>query len=311
MAPQLVIDTVATRAYTHAHGDTAFTSTNMIARTNDPKTYENIVRRYGVGKLSTSGTCTVLAIRVAMALDHENPGVYNFRMYDVGNHKICRCLNTYTIIDSSSRNGAIVKAPGDEWPYKRKKFVWQFDGSVVVTDGTQTTVMNWIPFEEGLASTLRQVAETTNVVTYFRQELFSFLKLVISLILFRFTNRFGCRFFKGFMKWYLEGDDDGTSEDLFSRYLLMAASLEARDKNDEKNIWRIVWREGVSNHQDETGNATTNQQCKNQMKQFVKEFGSKTQWYHDNCHRVHHQIWDALVKKYGYPVLKMGWGPQM
>jgi hypothetical protein len=32
MAPQLVIDPVATNAYTHAHGDTAFTSTNMIDR---------------------------------------------------------------------------------------------------------------------------------------------------------------------------------------------------------------------------------------------------------------------------------------
>jgi hypothetical protein len=81
----------------------------------------------------------MLAIRTATTLDSQNPGVYKFQMYDVGNHKICRCLNTYTIIDSSSRDGAVVKAPGEEWPYRRKRFVSQFDGKVVVTDGAQVS----------------------------------------------------------------------------------------------------------------------------------------------------------------------------
>ncbi|KAF5706701.1 hypothetical protein FMUND_11437 [Fusarium mundagurra] len=248
MASQLVIDPVATRAYTHAHGDTAFTSTNMIDRTNDPTTYANIVRHYGVSRLSTTGTCTGLAIRTATALDSQNPGVYNFQMYDVGNHKICRCLNTYTIIDSSSRDGAVAKAPGEEWRYKHRRFVWQFDGSVVVTNGAQP---------------------------------------VILLILFRFTTRSGCRFFGGFMKWHLEGDDKGTGNDVFSRYLVMAASLKAMKENDKENIWRIVWKEGIAGHQDKTGTVATNKQCQNQMARFVEEFGSSEQWEHDDCDSVH------------------------
>lgn len=118
----------------------------------EPATFENMVRQYGVDRLSTTGTCTVLAIRVASALDRENPGLYDFRMYDVGNHKICRCLNTYIIIDSNSRHGAIVKAPGEEWPFKGKRFVWQFDGSVVVTNGTQVSCQRFPNLPLGLRS---------------------------------------------------------------------------------------------------------------------------------------------------------------
>ncbi|KAI1012072.1 hypothetical protein LB503_004624 [Fusarium chuoi] len=265
-----------------------------------------MVRQYGVDRLSTTGTCTVLAIRVASALDRETPGLYDFRMYDVGNHKICRCLNTYIIIDSNSRHGAIVKAPGEEWPYKGKRFVWQFDGSVVVTNGTQTTVMNWISFEEGLASTLREVANSTKLLTYFRRDSFRFLRLVISLILFRFTNEYGDRFFKGFMKWHLKGDDHGTGRDLFSRYLFMSADLKAREENNKEKIWRIVWREGLPNFQDKAGTVATNEQCGQQMRKFVRTFGSLEQSRHDQCGRFHHRIWDALVEKYGYPVLKRG-----
>ncbi|KAL7758603.1 hypothetical protein ACKLNR_011030 [Fusarium oxysporum f. sp. zingiberi] len=116
----------------------------------DPSKFTDIVEHYQVGKLSTTGTCTVLAIRTATALDYANRGVYNFLI----------------------RDGAVIKAPGDEWTYKSRKFVWQYDGSVVVTNGTQTTLMNSITFEQGLASTLREVAETTKLVTLFRQHSF-------------------------------------------------------------------------------------------------------------------------------------------
>jgi hypothetical protein len=108
----------------------------------EPSKFMEIVKHYGVDNLSASGSCTVLAIRAATALDRQNRGVYNFRMYDVGGHKICRCLKTYTIIDSSSRDGAVIKAPGDEWSYKHKTFVWQYDGSVVVTNGPQVSTSN-------------------------------------------------------------------------------------------------------------------------------------------------------------------------
>jgi len=105
----------------------------------DLSKFTDIVEHYQVGKLSTTSTCTVLAIRTATALDYANRGVYNFLMYDVGGHKICRCLSTYIIIDSSSRDGAVIKAPGDEWTYKSRKFVWQYDGSVVVANETQVS----------------------------------------------------------------------------------------------------------------------------------------------------------------------------
>ncbi|EXL97267.1 hypothetical protein FOIG_10319 [Fusarium odoratissimum NRRL 54006] len=212
----------------------------------DPSKFTDIVEHYQVGKLSTTGTCTVLAIRTATALDYANRGVYNFLMYDVGGHKVCRCLSTYIIIGSSSRDGAVIKAPGDEWTYKSRKFVWQF------------------------------------------------------------TNKSGHRFSKGFMKWFLEGDDKGADSGLFSRYLFMAADLKTREDNDKEKIWRIVWRECLPDYQDKVGTAATNNHCRQQMRIFVGKFGSRRQWRHDKCGRVHHRIWDALVEQYGYPVLERG-----
>ncbi|CVK85988.1 uncharacterized protein FMAN_06569 [Fusarium mangiferae] len=120
------------------------------------------------------------------------------------------------------------------------------------------------------------------------------------------TNEYGDRFFKGFMKWHLKGDDHGTGRDLFSRYLFMSADLKAREENNKEKIWRIVWREGLPNFQDKAGTVATNEQCGQQMRKFVRTFGSLEQWRHDQCGRFHHRIWDALVEKYGYPVLKRG-----
>jgi hypothetical protein len=108
------------------------------------------------------------------------------------------------------------------------------------------------------------------------------------------------------MKWYLEGDEKRTGNDVFSRYLFMAASMKAMKENDERNIWRIVWKEGIAGHQDKTGTVATNEQCKNRMAKFVKEFGSSKQWKHDDCDVVHNSIWESLVQRYGYPVLEKG-----
>ncbi|KAH7194331.1 hypothetical protein DER44DRAFT_889456 [Fusarium oxysporum] len=122
----------------------------------------------------------------------------------------------------------------------------------------------------------------------------------------RFTNKSGHRFSKGFMKWFLEGDDKGADSGLFSRYLFMAADLTAREDNDKEKIWRIVWRECLPDYQDKVGTAATNNHCRQQMRIFVGKFGSRRQWRHDKCGRVHHRIWDTLVEQYGYPVLERG-----
>ncbi|SCO91620.1 uncharacterized protein FRV6_15748 [Fusarium oxysporum] len=134
----------------------------------DPSKFTDIVEHYQVGKLLTTGTCTVLAIRTATAFDYANRGVYNFLMS---------------------------------------------------------------------------------------------------------TNKSGHRFSKGFMKWFLEGDDKGADSGLFSRYLFMAADLKAGEDNDKEKIWRIVWREGLPDYQDKVGTAATNNHCRQQMRIFVGKFG--------------------------------------
>jgi hypothetical protein len=134
----------------------------------------------------------------------------------------------------------------------------------------------------------------------------SFSKQGALLILFRFTDNYGNRFTKGFIKWFLEGDDNGTDGEHFSRYLFMKADLKVEKKEEDKNIWRVVWREGLPDYQDKSGTVATNAQCQQQMHKFVGEFGSPRQWQHDKCGRVHHRIWGALVRQYGYPVLERG-----
>jgi len=50
-------------------------------------------------------------------------------MYDSRDHKICQCMRNFTIIDSSSDHGAIIKPPGDVWQHKERVFVWEHDGN--------------------------------------------------------------------------------------------------------------------------------------------------------------------------------------
>lgn len=54
------------------------------------------------------GRCTSFALVVVNALEQEFPGKYNFRYYDVGDHRLARCATSGVIIDSSSRVGVIV-----------------------------------------------------------------------------------------------------------------------------------------------------------------------------------------------------------
>ncbi|KAF5539372.1 hypothetical protein FNAPI_10820 [Fusarium napiforme] len=109
MADIIQINETATLAYIHFHGKTAFNSVNMI----DYLLVCLDVPLEQCDALAASGTCSALAINVSLALMDAEPDKYDFKMYDCGDHKICRCLMTFTIIGSSSEHGAIIKPPGE------------------------------------------------------------------------------------------------------------------------------------------------------------------------------------------------------
>ncbi|KAF5550764.1 hypothetical protein FMEXI_3723 [Fusarium mexicanum] len=79
--------------------------------------------------LAASGTCSALPMNVSRLLIDAERGTYDFQMYDSGDHKICRCLKTFTIIDSSSEHHAIIKPPGEAWPYQKQISIWDSDGN--------------------------------------------------------------------------------------------------------------------------------------------------------------------------------------
>lgn len=101
----------------------------------DPDEVKRFVAR-DEGQLTTTGTCTALVINASRELMSLYPGVYRFLLYDVGNHKLARCVKTGVVVDSASRHGAYRVLPGQEWTRaSRGKMVykWDTDGSVTKT----------------------------------------------------------------------------------------------------------------------------------------------------------------------------------
>ncbi|KAH7259111.1 uncharacterized protein BKA55DRAFT_536813 [Fusarium redolens] len=246
--------------------------------------------------MSASGACTVLAIRASAALQEEDPDNYEFKMYDVGGHRICRCLKTFAIIDSSSHEGAIVKPPGEEWKSKNVICVWQSDGSAsmrtqheVIIPGDLLTYEELYPisFEEGLATRLYELADSAKIVT-----------------LFRFTNKYGKRYSKGYIRWFI--DEDNYNDPPASRPPPPRKFLVLYKGKGDKTPQRIVWREGIRGYQDKAGTPNTSIASWLAVEKFVKQWGDETLWTTDDCNLVHEQIWVALVEHYGFPVLKEG-----
>ncbi|KAF5547624.1 hypothetical protein FPHYL_10213 [Fusarium phyllophilum] len=188
--------------------------------------YLRLVNERGVEDLSAGGACTVLAIRVSNALEADYPSKYDFRMYNVGKHRICRCLKTFVLVDSNSREGAVVVPPGEEWPYKNKTFVWRADGTVRMVNARGS----------------------------------------------------GKRFTGALLRWVIE--EDGHNRPA-AKYLVLNKHKTDENPPRVRAVERLV-------------------ESKN---------GSKKLWMTDDCCLVHRRIWDALVKRYGFPVLKQGLHP--
>ncbi|KAF4499602.1 hypothetical protein FAGAP_4217 [Fusarium agapanthi] len=207
-------------------------------------------------------------------------------MYDAGGHRICRCLKTGAIIDSSSHDGAVVKLPGDEWKYNGSTFVWDAEGDGIVTesDGFQEP-FHWFSFEKGLACCFLQFARSPEVLTQFR-----------------FTKTNGQRRKGGYVKWVI-AEKQQPNGDPPKAYLML------KKWKKDPSPQRIVWREGKANYRDRKGTPNTSIQCWFAVEDFVEKVGSMTLWGMDDCDFVHGQIWVNLVQHYGFPVLKHSYSP--
>lgn len=64
---------------------------------------------------SLTGRCTSFAVKVIEILNTRHPGMFDFKFYDVGRHRVARCQNTGVLIDSSSNVGAVVLKEDENW----------------------------------------------------------------------------------------------------------------------------------------------------------------------------------------------------
>lgn len=63
----------------------------------------------------TSGRCTSFAIRAVRQLQEHDAPSFDFKLYDLGHHRVARCAKTGILIDSSSAVGVIVVQDGHGW----------------------------------------------------------------------------------------------------------------------------------------------------------------------------------------------------
>lgn len=66
-----------------------------------------------------TGRCTSFALGVVDWLERmappDVPGYWDFQFYDLNGHRVARCKRTGLLVDSSSRNGALVLKEDEEW----------------------------------------------------------------------------------------------------------------------------------------------------------------------------------------------------
>lgn len=111
-------------------------------RSQDAQKLQGFVGTHS-GELTTTGTCTALAMNASRELMEKYPGVYDFLLYDVGNHKLARCINTGVVVDSASRHGAYLVLPGQEWTRGKMVYKWDVYGSGTKTN-TETGVVSLV-----------------------------------------------------------------------------------------------------------------------------------------------------------------------
>ncbi|KAF9774740.1 hypothetical protein IL306_007233 [Fusarium sp. DS 682] len=231
--------------------------------------------------LSTSGDCTVLAIRATRDLDRDHPGRFDFQMFNVEGHRIARCTKTHVIIDSNSKKGSVIKHPKDKWPYDKKTFEW--DGKGLARGNGQIEA---ISPTQGLALSLQQVGSQSKMVTLFR------------------FHKSGNRYTGGFLKWYIRKD---SRDPLAERFFTFQPKSRLEEGKEDEQLCRVVWYEGISGTPKENGTPATLKHCEKEFKAFLEKTWSKEQWRdNDGWRNVHDKVWRTMIKAFGYPVFKKG-----
>jgi hypothetical protein len=106
------------------------------------------------------GRCASFAVKVCQKLENQYANKYDFRYYNIGQHRIARCEKTRVVIDSSSELGAFQLTSNDlpmwwrereqQWEYEAPKGTMHFKKDrhdpkgKVVSDYGVTAIFTWI-----------------------------------------------------------------------------------------------------------------------------------------------------------------------
>ncbi|KAF5608542.1 hypothetical protein FPANT_466 [Fusarium pseudoanthophilum] len=268
MSAQTRKDAVGTRGYNDAHGESAYSTMRMMDEILlfSKKSYQ---------EFTSNPKATIGSVKLAdlkSLVEHE------------GSFAKLTASRTCTALAIRASTALTRQYPG-VYDFR----IWRPDSSAEVRMGKQNRiigVINHIEYKDGLVSCLQAVAKDTKLIT-----------------LFRFTDNKN-RWTKGLMKWYLRGDDSEGKP--VHRYLVLRNQKIVEEKDEDKQIQRIVWREGLPGYEDEIGTAASESQCEEALDRFVLERGKQDQWKADDCELIHKRIWEGLVKNYGHPVWKKG-----
>lgn len=80
-----------------------------------------------------SGRCTVLAVQVAEQLNRAHPQTFEFKIYDLGRHRIARYGRTSLLVDPGSATGLYSVPSGEAWRYGEFQWSWSDNGAMVRT----------------------------------------------------------------------------------------------------------------------------------------------------------------------------------
>ncbi|KAM4066584.1 hypothetical protein HRG_000668 [Hirsutella rhossiliensis] len=216
---------------------------------------------------SKTGRCTSFAVKITAELVKANPGVFDFKVYDLKGHRVARCIKTGVLIDSSSWVGAFILKEG-EWKTFQDgattaKWKWVNNESKFKTDGKEKSSSTVITSREAMAICLTEVAERPIVLTLFRS----------------FSNeKTG---YHGMFSWVFN-----------KKRLEMTPDLEKR-----KSKLVITW--------DGKGTEEDNKACVDNFAQFVMNYGGphwEQQFKATGIMQVNEKIWNAANIVWGaYP----------
>ncbi|KAK4139790.1 uncharacterized protein C8A04DRAFT_32687 [Dichotomopilus funicola] len=237
-----------------------------------------------------TGRCTSFAIKAAYELgryaDRDGKPIYNFAIYDLEGHRIARCLQTATVIDSSSTisGGAFVLPEGHwqsfeetaaRWKFKSSESSFERDGNV---SGKVARSSGALSHEEAMIMCLNGVESS--------------IKYSIPT-LFRSVPLNGTAQYHGLITWIPHKRCIDLVPDMKykkRKFVIQWAKPDHKGRVDENNL----------------GNENDLAICVTTMEDFVKVHGGpygEAQWAADGINVFSGEMFAAAVELWGFPKL--------